>query len=111
MNVNARTGGSGAQITVARTSPEDVQQRQVVVKLDGEKIGDLMYGDTLTIQVNAGKHRLKVDNTWNWKTVEVDVATGDHVKFQTVSKAGRLTWFLVNTLGAGPNYVSIQREA
>lgn len=103
--------GSDAQITVARTSPEDVQQRQIVVKVDGETIGDLMYGETLTIPVKAGKHRLKVDNTWNWKTMEVDVVAGDHVKFQTVSKPGKLTWFLVSLLGAGPNYVSIRREA
>ena len=109
--MNAAATGSDAQITVARTSPDDVQQRQIVVKVDGETIGDLMYGDTLTIPVKAGKHRLKVDNTWNWKTMEVDVVAGDHVKFQTVSKTGKLTWFLVSLLGAGPNYVSIRREA
>lgn len=100
-----------AQITVARTSPDDVQQRQIVVKVDGETVGDLMYGETLTIPVKAGRHRLKVDNTWNWKTTDVEVAAGDHVKFQTVSKTGKLTWFLVSLLGAGPNYVSIRREA
>jgi hypothetical protein len=32
------------------------------------------------------------------------------LKFQTVSRAGRFTWFLVSMLGAGPIYVSIHRE-
>jgi len=53
---------------------------------------------------------LRVDNTWNWKTVELDVAAGDHLKFQTTSRAGRFSWFLVSMLGAGPIYVSIKRE-
>ncbi|MGB9467485.1 MAG: hypothetical protein WBR10_20420 [Candidatus Acidiferrum sp.] len=99
-----------ASITIRRQSPEDVQQRQIVVKLDGESVGELFYGDTISIPVTAGHHRLRVDNTWNWKTVELDVSPGDHLKFQTMSRAGRLTWFLVSMFGAGPIYVSIQRE-
>jgi hypothetical protein len=109
--MDAVAKGKEAQITVSRTSPEDVQQRQIVVKLDGERVGELMYGETVTLPVKAGHHRLTVDNTWNWKTVELDVAAGEHVKFRTKSRAGRLMWFLVSMLGAGPIYVSIEREA
>jgi hypothetical protein len=97
-------------ITIRRKSPDDVQQRQIIVKLDGESVGELFYGDTISVPVTAGHHRIQVDNTWNWKTLELDVAAGDHLKFQTVSRAGRFTWFLVSMLGAGPIYVSIKRE-
>ncbi|MGC2529941.1 MAG: hypothetical protein WA639_19510 [Candidatus Acidiferrum sp.] len=97
-------------ITIRRKSPDDAQQRQIIVKLDGEKVGELFYGDTISVQASAGHHKLQVDNTWNWKTVELDVAAGEHLKFQAVSKAGRLTWFLVSLFGAGPIYVSIKRE-
>ncbi|MGC0773296.1 MAG: hypothetical protein WB543_10200 [Candidatus Acidiferrum sp.] len=97
-------------ITIRRTSNEDAQQRQIIVKLDGESVGELFYGDTISMPVTAGHHRLRVDNTWNWKTVELDVAAGEHLKFQTMSRAGRLTWFLVSLFGAGPIYVSIKRE-
>lgn len=105
-------GSTEAQgtITIRRKSPDDVQQRQIIVKLDGENVGELFYGDTISIPVTAGHHRLRVDNTWNWKTIELDVAAGDHLKFQTMSRAGRFTWFLVGMLGAGPIYVSIKRE-
>lgn len=105
-------GSTGAQgtITIRRTSPEDAQQRQIIVKVDGENVGELFYGDTISVPVTAGRHKLKVDNTWNWKTVELDVAAGEHLKFLTVSKAGRITWFLVSLFGAGPIYVSIKRE-
>ena len=103
---------SQAQITIRRTSPDDIQLRQIVVKLDGKRVVDeLMYGQTITIPVSPGRHRLRVDNTWNWKTLDLDVAPGDHLKFQTMSRPGRFTWFLIGTLGAGPMYVSIQQES
>jgi hypothetical protein len=105
----APTAAQGT-ITIRRTSPHDVQQRQIIVKVDGVNVGEVFYGDTISIPVTAGLHRLHVDNTWNWKTLELNVAAGDHLKFQTVSRAGRFTWFLVSMLGAGPIYVSIERE-
>ena len=97
-------------ITIQRKSPDDVQQRQIIVKVDGENVGELFYGDTISVPVKAGHHSLRVDNTWNWKTVELEVGAGDHLKFRTKSKAGRFTWFLVSMFGAGPIYVSIERE-
>lgn len=99
-----------ASITIQRNSPKDIQQRQIIVKLDGQRVAELMYGDTATIPVTPGHHRLRVDNTWNWKTVDLDIAPGEQRKFSTWSRAGRFTWFLVGTLGAGPMYVSIEPE-
>jgi hypothetical protein len=108
--MDATTKPVEAQITVARKSTEDVQQRQIVVKVDGERIGELMYGETMTVPVKAGRHELIVDNTWNRKKLEVDVRPGEHVTFQAVNKTGRFTWFLVGMFGAGPIYVSVARE-
>jgi hypothetical protein len=99
-----------AQITIRRNAPEDVQMRQIIVKLDGERVAELLYGETVTIPVAPGHHKLRVDNTWNWKTLELDLAAGDHPRFLTMSRAGKLTAFLAFTLGAGPMYVSIQPE-
>jgi hypothetical protein len=99
-----------SHITISRTSPDDVQLRQVIVKLDGERVAELMYGQSVTRAVAPGRHRLRVDNTWNWKTVEFSLAPGEDAKFRTISRTGRFTWFLVATLGAGPMYVSLERE-
>jgi len=99
-----------ARITIRRNSPDDVQQRQIIVKLDGQPAAELLYGDTVTLPVTPGHHRLRVDNTWNWKTLELDVIAGDHLKFVTMSHAGQLASFLMATLGAGPIYVSIHPE-
>jgi hypothetical protein len=100
-----------SRITVSRTAPDDIKQRQIIVKLDGKRLGELMYGDEISREVEPGLHRLKVDNTWNWKTVELNLAPGEHARFRTVSRGGRFTWFLVGTLGVGPMYVSIERVA
>lgn len=98
-----------SHVTVSRTSADDVKQRQIIVKLDGKRLGELMWGDEMTREVEPGSHRLQVDNTWNWKTVEFTAAPGEHVRFQTVNRGGRFTWFLVGTLGVGPMYVRIER--
>jgi hypothetical protein len=100
---------TSGRVTVSRTSPDDVKQRQIIVKLDGKRLGELMHGDEISRPVEPGRHRLQVDNTWNWKTVEFNAALGEHVRFLAVNRGGRFTWFLVGTLGVGPMYVSIQR--
>jgi hypothetical protein len=102
---------SESRVTVSRSSPEDAQQRQVIVKLDGEWIADLVHGRKISKVVTPGRHRLQVDNTWQKKKVEFDVAPGEEVKFQTINRNGKLTWFLVSTLGVGPMYISLEREA
>jgi hypothetical protein len=98
-----------SRISISRTDPKDIQQRQIIVKLDGKRLGELMHGDELSRVVEPGRHRLQVDNTWNWKTVEFNLAPGEHARFRTVNRPGRFTWFLVGTLGVGPMYVSIDR--
>jgi len=99
------------KLTISRTSPEDVKQRQVIIKLDGKWIGDLTYGKTLTRTIEAGRHELKFDNTWKKKTEVFEVPPGGHAKFRVVNTAGGCTWALVATLGAGPMYISVEREA
>ena len=99
-----------SKIIIIRASPEDVRQRQVIVKVDGEWTGDLMYGEKLTRTVAPGKHTLNFNNTWNRKTVEVNLAPGEEATFRVVNRAGRFTWFLVAAIGAGPMYVSVERE-
>ena len=99
-----------AQITIRRNSPDDIQIREVIVKIDNVRTAELLYGATVTLPVAPGHHRLRVDNTWNWKTLEIDIAPGEHLHYLTVNRPGRFTWFLIGTLGAGPMYVSITPE-
>ncbi len=101
---------SESKIILTRTSPDDIQQRQVIVKLDGAWIGDLMYGKTIKRTVAPGRHTLRLDNTWKKTTVEFSLEPGEEATFRVINRAGRFTWLLVATLGAGPMYVSVERE-
>ncbi len=98
-----------SRVTVSRTSLDDIKQRQIIVKLDGERLGELMHGDEIARVVEPGRHRLNVDNTWNWKTLDFELAPEQEARFRVVNRGGRFTWFLVGTLGVGPIYVSIAR--
>jgi hypothetical protein len=98
-----------SSVTVSRTSDDDFKARQLVIWIDSEKIGDLMFGETFSRDVAPGKHTLRVSNTLVWKTVAFDVQPGDQVRFQVVNRPGRLTYPMLVLLGAGPLYVTIKR--
>jgi hypothetical protein len=98
-----------SHITVSRTSPDDVQQRQIIVELDGQPFSTLMFGQSASTGAAPGRHILHVDNTWNKRQLEFDLAPGEHARFQTVSRTGRFSWFLVALFGFGPMYVSVER--
>ena len=100
-----------SSVTVSRTSAEDFKQRQLVIWLDGEKMGDLMFGDAFSRDIAPGSHTLRVSNTLVWKTVTFDVKPGEQVRFEAVNRAGRLTYPMLVILGAGPLYVTIRRVA
>ena len=98
-----------SRITIARNAPADVKHRQLILTLDDEHVATLLYGETFTKAIDPGHHRLKVDNTFVWKTVEFDVAPEGEVNFRVISRAGRFTWWMVALLGAGPMYVTIEQ--
>jgi len=96
-------------VTITRASSDDLQQRDVIAALDGDEIARLMDGESRTTEILPGHHRLRVDNTWNRKTVEFDAAPGEHPKFLVTNRAGSLSQFFKFTFGGGPTYVEIQR--
>ena len=104
---SSQSPAATAQVTVTRDSPEDVQTRQIFVSLDGERKAELLFGDEISFPVSAGRHTIRVDNTWNHKDLELDVNAGDDLHFLTKSTAGQFSKFLLTALGAGPIYVSI----
>ena len=97
-----------SRITLVRNASDDVAKRQIVVYLDGQRMGELLYGDSLTLPVAAGHHQLEVDNTWNRKRLSLAVEPGADLRFLAKSTAGKFSWFLLGFFGAGPVYVSIE---
>ena len=103
-----------ALITVRRQSKQDVGYREIFVSLDGESLGILQYGDKITRETTPGKHRLQAHNTLFWKTLEFTLGVDEHASFITINRAGFGTYsvlaFFFGFLGAGPFYLTFERE-
>jgi hypothetical protein len=98
-----------ARITVSRQSKDDVGFREIFVSLDGESIGVLRHGESVTTDVRSGPHRLRAHNTLFWKTHDIVVKPGEHVRFTAVNRAGWGTFGMLFILGAMPVYLTFER--
>ena len=99
-----------AQITVTRRDPSDVRDRQIIVSVDGEKFSTLLFGESATKEVEPGRHRVRAHNTLFWKTIDVELAPGEHARFVAINRAGTSTFSLLGLLGVGPLYLTFERE-
>lgn len=96
-------------VTITRTSQEDFGSRQVVAAIDGETIGTLLWGDSVTRELPPGPHRLRVHNTLVWKTLDFTLGPGEQLFFEVVNRAGRGTYFCTLLFGLGPLYITLRR--
>jgi hypothetical protein len=99
--------GAVAKVTVHRRSPEDEGERQLFVSLDGERLGMLGYGRRLSADVAAGPHRMRIHNTFWWKTIEFDARAGDDLHFGAVNLVPGCMVGLAAAMGAAPMFVEI----
>lgn len=98
-------------LTITRTSEEDWKSRQLVVSVDGKKIAELLWGDSIMCELAPGQHVLRVHNTLVWRTVEFTLAPGEQVFYEAVNRAAASTYFLLPLFGIGPLYVTLRRMA
>jgi hypothetical protein len=106
----SRRSHSVACITVSRTSPEDVGFREVFLLVDGQEVAMLSHGESITHELPAGPHRVRAHNTLFWKTHDVVLQPGQHVRFRAVNRAGWGTFGLLMILGAAPLYLTFDRD-
>jgi hypothetical protein len=97
-------------LTIDRNSLEDAQQREIYVYLDGNRIAELLYGQSFATEIASGSHTLLVDNTWNKKSAEFTVSDGESVHFLARNYSSRFAEFLLMIFGAGPMRVSLERK-
>jgi hypothetical protein len=98
-------------VTVTRTHSKDIQIRQVYVRLDGSPPTSLLYGESFTLEVQPGRHRLFIHNTLFWKRVTFHVEPGEHLEFMLINRGGRFTYPLVALLGVAPLYLTVQQRS
>lgn len=100
-----------ATVTVTRADPADFKQRQLMIYLDGQRLGEILFGQFLTHEIAPGSHRLRVSNTLVWKTVSFDAKPGEAVRFEAINRPGKLTYPMMIVMGVGPLYVTLGRVA
>ncbi|MGE0592449.1 MAG: hypothetical protein AB7G23_09610 [Vicinamibacterales bacterium] len=106
----ARPLQQDARITVSRVSPRDCGFREVILQLDGEGVGILQHGESVTLEVRPGLHSLRAHNTLCWKTHEIVLRPGEHARFIAVNRAGWAMMGLLLVLGACPVFLTFERE-
>jgi hypothetical protein len=98
-------------VTLSRQEEDDCGQRQIVVRLDGTPKVDLLFGESVTADVEPGIHRMWVHNTLFWKTIRFTVEPGEHLEFAVVNRAGPMTLGFLAVLGVGPLFLSVRRRS
>ncbi len=94
---------------MSRTDARDIRDRQIVVTLDGEPFGTLLFGHSITREVPAGRHRLRAHNTLFWKTHQIELQDGQHARFVAINRAGTGSLALLGLFGVGPLYLTFER--
>jgi hypothetical protein len=98
-----------ASVTTTRTSQADLQTRQLIVWVDGKRVATLLWGESVTCELEPGPHRLRVSNTLFRKTVDFTVSPGEQVFFEAINHLGPASVLVTMLFGAGPLYVTLKR--
>lgn len=99
-----------AKLTVTRVPADGLGDQYLIsLSLDGESLGSLAPGESISRPLDAGRHRVVASNTLMRKAVELDAGPGDEIRFVTRNRRGPGTT-LFAALGAGWLYVGLERE-
>jgi hypothetical protein len=98
-----------ASVTITRTSQDDFSSRQLIVWIDGERVATLLWGDSISRDLEPGVHRVRVSNTLVWKTAEFTIEPGQQVFFEAINRTGAGTLTMMLLLGVAPLYVTLKR--
>jgi len=63
-------------LTIHRTHAGDEGSRQIVGRLDGVRVGEVLFGQRLSVEIAPGPHVFRVHNTLFWKTISFEALPG-----------------------------------
>ena len=97
-------------VTISRTHPSDVGDRQIFVRLD-DKHAKLAFGDRFTDELHPGTHHLRAHNTLMWKNVHFAIEPGEHLEFLLINTGRWWTWGIAGVLGAAPLFLRVEQRS
>lgn len=98
-------------VTVCRTHPSDCGQRQIYVWLDDRYRFVLPFGQSATIDLPPGAHRLRVHSTLFRKTIDFTIETGERLEFFVINTARWWTYGMAGLLGAAPLFLTVRKSS
>ena len=105
----AATDDLRSLVTLSRTHPTDCQQRQVFARLDGGPSVALRFGETVTLEVTPGRHRLRMHNTLFWKTLTFTIEPAEHLEFLAINGTRWWTYGMAGLLGSAPLFLTVRQ--
>lgn len=99
-----------SRLTVIRNSPDDIGTREVFVALDGQELAILRHGESVTREIPPGSHELRAHNTLFRKRDSFSVGPGQEARYRVVNRPGWGTMAMMSVLGAGPLYLTLERD-
>src|ERR1700752_980229 len=108
MSSDATATTSKGELRLTHKDEGNHLARGIKIALDGKELGLIKSGKSVVIDVDPGQHELRVDNTFHARTEKFEVRAGEQVHYRIWNKRGFGSW-LVDMLGAGPTYLSIER--
>ena len=69
----------------------------------------LVYGDIVTLEVNPGRHKLRVHNTLFWKNLQFSIEMGERLEFLMINRARWWTAGVVGVLGSAPLFLTVKQ--
>ncbi len=93
--------GARARVRVRRDSDRLTERfRRYRILLDGVGVGAVKHGETVSVETEAGHHRLQVAIDWGQSLpVELELGAGDEVEVQCWANASPFTALYWSTLG------------
>ena len=82
-------------IVIRRHAPNDFQDRQIYVWVDGEALGKIRYGEAISHSIEPGRHTIRVFNTLMSQTLTVDAAPGEQVRVQCGTGMPTAGWLMM----------------
>jgi hypothetical protein len=101
---------SETAILVRRSSPHDIQDRQIYIWIDGEPLGKIRYGQSINHAIEPGEHTVRVFNTLLSQTLTVTAAPGEQVRLQCGNGMPTAGWLMMIFLHVTYLRVWIARE-
>ncbi len=87
-----------------------MQERELYVSVDGGEHGVLRFGDSWTVPVSPGQHRLRVHNTLSRRHAEFSVVHGENIRFRAANVRGKGFEILAMFFGIAPMHTVLERE-